>query len=60
MQAVARRSSAPHSTTRGRSVSDAAAVRLPRFPRLLRYPLAVHRATLSGVVRSAGLEPEMI
>jgi hypothetical protein len=57
MQAVARRPSARHSTTRGRSVSDAAAARLSR---LLRYPLAVHRATLSGVVRSAGLEPEMI
>ncbi|PRH46985.1 hypothetical protein C6V05_17790 [Burkholderia multivorans] len=60
MQAVARRPSARHSTMRGRSVSDAAAARLPHLSRLLRYLLAVHRATLSGVVRSAGLEPEMI
>jgi hypothetical protein len=57
MQAVARRPSARHSTMRGRSVSDAAAARLSR---LFRYLLAVHRATLSGVVRSAGLELEMI
>ncbi|EEE09411.1 hypothetical protein BURMUCGD2M_4773 [Burkholderia multivorans CGD2M] len=52
-----------HSTMRGRSVPDAAAarvLRLPRLPHLLRYLLAVHRAAASAVVRSVGLEPEMI